>query len=87
MSFTLTVTTPPKKEGEKPKVTVSDPLPTRDNLHTVAYWAMRAVAPWMHPDEVSRYAWQIVNRPIGVKTTEASTGLCFRVDAKEEEET
>lgn len=82
--FVLSVVTPPEGAAKYGKATVSNPFPERDQLHTVAYWAMRKRAPWMHPDEISRYAGQVTTKVVGAETVEASTGLRFRVDTAED---
>lgn len=80
MNFTLTITIPAREPGGEAQVEVSNPLEKRDQLHTVAYWALRRATPWRHADELSRYAGQIVNRPLGMETVESTSGLKFRVD-------
>lgn len=78
--YVISYVQPPKDGAAFGKATVSDPLPERQNLHTVAYWALRKCDPCMHPDVVNRYAKQIMRKDLGVESVEASTGLIFRID-------
>jgi hypothetical protein len=78
--FILSVTLPPANGAAFGASTVCTPLPARKDLHTPIYWALRKAAPWMHPDELSRYAGQIREKDLGKEVVEASTGLRFRID-------
>ena len=83
MNFVLSVITPPQGAAGYGTATASDPK-SLDDLHTVAYWALRTAAPWMHADELSRYAGQIVSTTSGAEKVESFTGLRFRIDAEED---
>lgn len=59
---------------------MSAPLP-KEELFTLAYWALRKRDGWMHPEVANRYAEQVMSKNVGEESVETGTGLYFRVDS------